>query len=94
MDLFLNGEVDEVFLVYTNFYSMGRQTVEMMKLLPLELESEHEHVVPNQARTVPAAYIYEPADVRSWMKSSRVLQPCRFTRRYLNRRPVNMPRAW
>jgi F-type H+-transporting ATPase subunit gamma len=62
VDSFLNGEVDEVFLVYTNFYSMGRQTVEMMKLLPLELKSEHEHVVPNQARTASAAYIYEPAE--------------------------------
>jgi F-type H+-transporting ATPase subunit gamma len=62
VDSFLNGEVDEVFLVYTNFYSMGRQKVEMMKLLPLELESEHEHVVPNQTRTAPAAYIYEPAE--------------------------------
>jgi F-type H+-transporting ATPase subunit gamma len=62
VDSFLNGEVDEVFLVYTNFYSMGRQTVEMMKLLPLELKGEHEHVVPNQARTAPAAYIYEPAE--------------------------------
>lgn len=62
VDAFLDGEVDEVYLVYTNFYSMARQTVEMMKLLPLELESDHEHVVPGQAHRTPAAYIYEPAE--------------------------------
>jgi F-type H+-transporting ATPase subunit gamma len=63
VDSFLKGEVDEVFLVYTNFYSMARQKVEMKKLLPLELvESEQEHVVIDRTRTPPAAYIYEPAE--------------------------------
>jgi F-type H+-transporting ATPase subunit gamma len=62
VDSFLNGEVDEVWLVYTNFHTMARQTVEKQKLLPLELETEHEHVVPNQQRYVSAAYIYEPAE--------------------------------
>ena len=59
---FLNGEVDEVFLVYTNFYTIARQTVEMQKLLPLELETEHEHVLIDQGRKTNAAYIYEPAE--------------------------------
>ncbi|MBN1453136.1 MAG: ATP synthase F1 subunit gamma [Anaerolineales bacterium] len=62
VDSFLNGEVDEVWLIYTNFHTMARQTVEKQKLLPLELETEHEHVVPNQRRNVSAAYIYEPAE--------------------------------
>jgi F-type H+-transporting ATPase subunit gamma len=62
VDSFLNGEVDEVFLIYTNFYTMARQSVEMQKLLPLELESEHEHVVIDPARRSSAAYIYEPAE--------------------------------
>ena len=60
VDSFLQGEVDEVFLVYTNFYTIARQTVELQKLLPLELETEHEHVIQNQARKTSAAYIYEP----------------------------------
>jgi F-type H+-transporting ATPase subunit gamma len=60
VDSYLNGEVDEVFLVYTNFYTIARQTVELQKLLPLELESEHEHVISNQVRKSSAAYIYEP----------------------------------
>ena len=62
VDSFLKGEVDEVFLVYTNFYTMARQKVEIQKLLPLELKSEHKHVVLDQARKTPAAYIYEPAE--------------------------------
>lgn len=62
VDSFLDGEVDEVFLVYTNFYTIARQTVELQKLLPLELETEHEHVVVDQTRKSHAAYIYEPAE--------------------------------
>jgi F-type H+-transporting ATPase subunit gamma len=62
VDSFLKGEVDEVWLVYTNFHSMSRQTVEAQKLLPLELKSEHEHVTLDQARKTSAAYIYEPAE--------------------------------
>ena len=62
VDSFLNGEVDEVWLVYTNFHTMARQSVEMQKLLPLELEAEHEHVVFNQQHKTSAAYIYEPAE--------------------------------
>ena len=62
VDSFLDGEVDEVFLVYTNFHTMARQTVEMQKLLPLELETEHEHVILDQQRKTSAAYIYEPAE--------------------------------
>ena len=34
----------------------------MQKLLPLELEAEHEHVVIDQSRKSSAAYIYEPAE--------------------------------
>jgi F-type H+-transporting ATPase subunit gamma len=62
VDSFLNGEVDEVWLVYTNFHTMARQTVEQQKLLPLELGAEHEHVVFDQQRKTSAAYIYEPAE--------------------------------
>lgn len=62
VDSFLDGEVDEVFLVYTNFYTIARQTVELQKLLPLELETEHEHVTVDQTRKIHAAYIYEPAE--------------------------------
>ncbi|MBI3163665.1 MAG: ATP synthase F1 subunit gamma [Anaerolineales bacterium] len=56
------GNVDEVFLVYTDFINMGRQIATVKKLLPLELEGEglvedFEH----KASSGPsAAYEYEP----------------------------------
>jgi F-type H+-transporting ATPase subunit gamma len=62
VDTFLDGEVDEVFIVYTSFYTMARQTVELQKLLPLELDVEHKHVHHELVRKTPAAYIYEPAE--------------------------------
>ena len=64
VDTFLSGEVDEVWLVYTNFHTMARQEPQIQKLLPLELEAEHEHVIIDrtQTRKTAAAYIYEPAE--------------------------------
>lgn len=62
VDSFLNGEVDEVWLVYTNFHSMARQEPQVQKLLPLELKAEHEHVIVDASRKTSAAYIYEPAE--------------------------------
>ncbi|HMU92546.1 MAG TPA: ATP synthase F1 subunit gamma [Anaerolineales bacterium] len=56
------GNVDEVFLIYTDFINMGRQVATVKKLLPLELEGEglvedFEH----KASSGPsAAYEYEP----------------------------------
>jgi len=62
VDMFLKGEVDAVFLVYTDFINMGRQAVDMKKLLPLEVSSGEGLVEDfGQARTGPAAaYEYEP----------------------------------
>jgi F-type H+-transporting ATPase subunit gamma len=62
VESFLKGEVDEVWLVYTNFHSIARQQPQTQRLLPLELEAEHEHVVVGQSRMSSAAYIYEPAE--------------------------------
>ena len=38
VDDFNKGEVDEVYLVYTDFVNMARQVTTVKKLLPLELE--------------------------------------------------------
>ena len=61
VDAFMKGEVDEVFLVYTDFVNMARQVTTVKKLLPLELVGEglvedfqHHHTGPT------AAYEYEP----------------------------------
>jgi F-type H+-transporting ATPase subunit gamma len=37
---FLQGEVDEVFLIYTDFINMARQETTMKRVLPLELKGE------------------------------------------------------
>src|SRR6266545_1317506 len=39
VDDFIKGEVDEVFLIYTDFVNMARQVTTMKKLLPLEIEN-------------------------------------------------------
>lgn len=65
VDEFLSGRVDEVYLVYTDFVSMAKQTPTVKKLLPLEfaegegrVESFAEH-----AQGPAAAYIYEPGQI-------------------------------
>ncbi len=59
---FLNGNVDEVFLVYTDFINMGRQIATVKKLLPLELEGEGlvEDFEGGKPAGPLAAYDYEP----------------------------------
>lgn len=61
VDDFLKGDVDEVFLVYTDFINMARQTVTMKKLLPLEVSGGEGLVEDFQHAHGPAAaYEYEP----------------------------------
>ncbi|MCL4271271.1 MAG: ATP synthase F1 subunit gamma [Anaerolineales bacterium] len=61
VDEYNNGNVDEVFLVYTDFVNMGRQVATVKKLLPLELEEEGLVQDFGHKTTGPApAYEYEP----------------------------------
>jgi F-type H+-transporting ATPase subunit gamma len=61
VDEFNKGEVDEVYLVYTDFVNMGRQVATMKKLLPLEIKSGEARVEEFERRPGPAAaYEYEP----------------------------------
>lgn len=59
---FLDGHSDEVYLVYTNFINMGRQSTTIKKLLPLQISAEGERVMAlgQAGRPTTAAYIYEP----------------------------------
>jgi len=60
VDEYLKYEVDEVYLVYTDFISMSRQVAAVKKLLPLELDGEG-RVVDFEHKSGPtAAYEYEP----------------------------------
>lgn len=61
VDEFLKGNVDEVYLVYTDYISMARQEPVMKKLLPLGVDGGEELVQEyGQQKGASAAYIYEP----------------------------------
>ncbi len=62
VDEFLNGEVDEVYLVYTDFHTMVNQETVVKKLLPLEIDEGTERVKMYEAKHLEAAYIYEPTE--------------------------------
>jgi len=59
---YLRGHSDEVYLVYTNFINMGRQSTTVKRLLPLQISAEEERVMAlgQAGRPTAAAYIYEP----------------------------------
>ena len=62
VDDFIKGEVDEVFLIYTDFVSMARQVTNLKRLLPLEI-GNREGLVQDfgEHHTGPAAaYEFEP----------------------------------
>jgi F-type H+-transporting ATPase subunit gamma len=60
---FLTGEVDQVYLVYTQFVNMLKQVPMVKQLLPLEWESETGRVMElGGGRGVHAAYVYEPGE--------------------------------
>ncbi|OIO85867.1 MAG: ATP synthase F1 subunit gamma [Anaerolineae bacterium CG2_30_58_95] len=68
VDEFLKGDVDEVYLVYTDFINMGKQEARVKRLLPLEMEAGSERVedyrvgAAHEQKHLTAAYIYEPAE--------------------------------
>ena len=59
---FLDGKVDEVFLVYTDFVTMSKQETVMKRLLPLEFEGGVDRVETYESKKLSAAYIYEPEE--------------------------------
>jgi F-type H+-transporting ATPase subunit gamma len=62
VDEFTRGEVDEVFLIYTDFVSMARQVTNLKKLLPLEISEKTDLVEDfgEHHTDAPAAYEFEP----------------------------------
>ncbi|MFH2101984.1 MAG: ATP synthase F1 subunit gamma [Chloroflexota bacterium] len=59
---FLNGTVDEVYLVYTDYINMVKQEPTIKKLLPLEVETSEARVQTFQHQHLTAAYLYEPGE--------------------------------
>jgi len=61
VDEFLSGNVDRVYLVYTDFINMVKQVPDIKQLLPLEIGSGEGRVeVFEHSHKAAAAYIYEP----------------------------------
>jgi F-type H+-transporting ATPase subunit gamma len=61
VDEFLTGNVDRVYLVYTDFINMVKQVPDIKQLLPLEISSGEGRVVTfEHTQKAEAAYIYEP----------------------------------
>jgi F-type H+-transporting ATPase subunit gamma len=61
VDEFLTGNVDRVYLVYTDFINMVKQTPDIKLLLPLEISGGEGRVeVFEHVQKASAAYIYEP----------------------------------
>ncbi|MCP4139368.1 MAG: ATP synthase F1 subunit gamma [Chloroflexi bacterium] len=62
VEKFLEGEVDEVYLVYTDYVNIAKQVPVMKKLLPLEVDDGDDLVQEYGAtQKTAAAYIYEPS---------------------------------
>jgi F-type H+-transporting ATPase subunit gamma len=59
---FLEGKVDEVYLVYTDFVTMARQEPVIKRLLPLDVTDTSERVEAYESKRLSAAYIYEPEE--------------------------------
>lgn len=63
VDEFLAGNVDRVYLAYTDFVNMMRQVPAIKQLLPLELDTGLERVEEYESTKGPVStYIYEPSE--------------------------------
>jgi F-type H+-transporting ATPase subunit gamma len=64
VDEFLTGNVDRVYLVYTDFVNMVRQNPTVKQLLPLEIGDVEDRVIKlsQERHSAPATYIYEPGE--------------------------------
>ncbi|MBW1792151.1 MAG: ATP synthase F1 subunit gamma [Deltaproteobacteria bacterium] len=61
IDGFLNGEYDEVYVVYSKFLSMGRQVATIKQLLPIPPMESDEDGAEDQDKPYLAEHICEPS---------------------------------
>jgi F-type H+-transporting ATPase subunit gamma len=61
IDGFLNGEYDEVYIVYSEFISMGRQVATIKQLLPIPPLETDEDETEDQDKPYLAEHICEPS---------------------------------
>jgi F-type H+-transporting ATPase subunit gamma len=60
VDGFLNGDYDEVYLAFTNYYNMVKQVPEIRKLLPLDIANHEQIHDAVEKKGITAAFTYEP----------------------------------
>jgi len=61
IDGFLNGEYDEVYVIYSEFISMGRQVATIKQLLPIPPMESDEDEAEDQDKPYLAEHICEPS---------------------------------
>jgi F-type H+-transporting ATPase subunit gamma len=61
IDGFLNGEYDEVYVIYSEFISMGRQVATIKQLLPIPPLETDEDEIEDQDKPYLAEHICEPS---------------------------------
>jgi len=61
---FLEGDADQVFLVYTDYINLLRQDPVIRRLLPLEMTRSEQQVMQlnEGGNAAPSAYMYEPGE--------------------------------
>ncbi len=60
VDTFLRDEVDEVYLIYTQFVNRMNHQPVVKKLLPLETDADERVKVFNETESLTGGYIFEP----------------------------------
>jgi F-type H+-transporting ATPase subunit gamma len=68
VDHFCSGDVDQVFLAYTRFFSKSEQRVMIEKILPLSIAPIQEQATGSGQNISNAVFIYEP-DERALLDS-------------------------
>ena len=67
MDLYKKGEIDELYICYTEFISPLTQTPKLMKVLPLAFDKEEAKSKENSGSRARVQYLPSPEAVLSYL---------------------------
>ncbi|MCK4374208.1 MAG: ATP synthase F1 subunit gamma [Candidatus Brocadiae bacterium] len=74
-DLFLSGRVDEVLVVFTEFFSLLRQHVVTRRLLPCPPERHRQELADHYGRELPDGLHVEPAEMDRAAEQVYIYEP-------------------
>lgn len=69
MDLYKKGEIDELYICYTEFISPLTQTPKLMKVLPLAFDKEEAKSKENSGSRARVQYLPSPEAVLSYLRT-------------------------